>query len=121
MSVVSPPGPRHGVEEIAKLPWPEATCEKRLEGETMRLRHPFRTRSTSVGLLAVAAVTAVLIAPLATSSGSASAVKIDGAHSLADKVHVEFKKSKGRTSDVHLLAWNDFHGNLEAGTLNIYG
>ena len=51
-----------------------------------------------------------------------SAVTIDGARSLADKVAVQFKKSKDRTTDVHLLAWNDFHGNLEAGAgLNIYG
>ena len=25
------------------------------------------------------------------------------------------------TTDVHVLAFNDFHGNLEPGTLNIYG
>ena len=32
------------------------------------------------------------------------------------------RTAKGRTTDVHLLAWNDFHGNLEAGAgLNIYG
>ena len=28
---------------------------------------------------------------------------------------------KQRTSDVHLLAFNDLHGNLEAGGLNLYG
>ena len=28
---------------------------------------------------------------------------------------VRFKTPKDRTTDVHLLAWNDFHGNLEAG------
>jgi 5'-nucleotidase len=75
-----------------------------------------------VGLLAVAAIGAVLIAPLATSSEPAGAVTIDGARSLADKVDVQFKKPKDRTTDVHLVAWNDFHGNLEAGAgLNIYG
>ena len=32
------------------------------------------------------------------------------------------RRRRGRTTDVHLLAWNDFHGNLEAGAgLNIYG
>jgi 5'-nucleotidase len=63
----------------------------------------------------------VLIAPLATSSGRAGAVTIDGARSLADKVEVHFAKPKGATTDIHLLGWNDFHGNLEPSTLNIYG
>ena len=64
--------------------------------------------------------TAVL-APLARSSGQAGAVTIDGARSLADKVSVQFENNKGSTTDVHLLAWNDFHGNLEPTGLNIYG
>jgi 5'-nucleotidase len=62
-----------------------------------------------------------LVAPLATSSGSAGAITISGANSLADKVSVQFKKPKERTTDIHLLAWNDLHGNLEAASLNIYG
>ena len=64
--------------------------------------------------------TAVL-APLARSSGQAGAVTIDGARSLADKVSVQFQKAQGKTTNVHLLAWNDFHGNLEPTGLNIYG
>jgi 5'-nucleotidase len=31
------------------------------------------------------------------------------------------KLDKQRTTDVHLLAFNDLHGNLEAAGLNIYG
>ncbi len=79
-------------------------------------------RRVLVGFLAVGAMGTALLAPLARSSGQAGAVTIDGARSLADKVSVQFQKAPGRTTDVHLLAWNDFHGNLEAGAgLNIYG
>ena len=85
-------------------------------------RLAIRNRSAGVGLLAVVAIGTVLLAPLATSSTPVGATTIDGAQSLADEVSVQFKASKGRTTDVHLLAWNDFHGNLEAGAgLNIYG
>jgi 5'-nucleotidase len=83
-----------------------------------------RQKRGAVGVLAAMAMGTVLIAPLATSSGSAGAVTISGAQSLADKVSVQFAKPqpKDRTTDVHLLAWNDFHGNLQAGAgLNIYG
>jgi 5'-nucleotidase len=81
-----------------------------------------RNRRLVVGVLAAAAVGTVLAAPLAPSSKDADAVTINGARSLADKVSVQFQKSKERTTDVHLLAWNDFHGNLEANAgLNIYG
>jgi 5'-nucleotidase len=78
-------------------------------------------RRVLVGFLAVAAMGTALLAPLARSSGQAGAVTIAGARSLADKVSVQFQSAKPRTTDVHLLAWNDFHGNLEAGAgLNIY-
>ncbi|HVE18130.1 MAG TPA: hypothetical protein VNB52_03560, partial [Ilumatobacteraceae bacterium] len=84
-------------------------------------RLAIRSRA-GVGLLAVAAIGTALLAPLATSSTPVGAATIDGARSLADRVAVQFKPSKTRTTDVHLLAWNDFHGNLEAGAgLNIYG
>ena len=43
------------------------------------------------------------------------------AQSAADPVTVELKKDKDGTTDVHVLAWNDFHGNLEPTGLNIYG
>jgi len=62
-----------------------------------------------------------LVAPLATSSGSAGAVTIGGAQSLADKVAVQFTNSKDRTTDVHLLAFNDLHGTLDPAAQNIYG
>ena len=79
-------------------------------------------RRVLVGFLAVAAMGTALLAPLARSSGEAGAVTLDGARSLADKVSVQFQKAQGRTTDVHLLGWNDFHGNLEASAgLNIYG
>jgi 5'-nucleotidase len=63
-----------------------------------------------------------LLAPLAESSRPAGAVSITGAQSLADEVSVQFQAAEGSTTDVHVLAWNDFHGNLEASAgLNIYG
>ncbi len=75
-----------------------------------------------VGLLAAASVATALVAPLATSTGTAGAVTIEGAQSLNDEVRVDFDEGRhGGTTDVHVLAWNDFHGNLEPGTLNIYG
>ena len=88
----------------------------------MSPRLTIRNRRAAVGIMAVAAIGTAMLAPLASSSGPAGAVVIDGAHSLADKVSVRFQKPKERTTDVHLLAWNDFHGNLEANAgLNIYG
>jgi 5'-nucleotidase len=78
-------------------------------------------------VLVVMAVGVVVAAPLATSSRTpAEAITISGARSLSDQVVVNFDASdrtpdKQRTTDVHLLAFNDLHGNLEAGGLNIYG
>src|SRR5690349_5794739 len=68
----------------------------------------------------------VVGAPLAVTSvtAPAGATTITGAHALTDKVSVTYAKSKTKTygtTDVHVLAWNDFHGNLDPGTLNIYG
>jgi len=85
-------------------------------------RPSIRKHRVAVGLLAITAIGTALFAPLGSSSGPPRALAIDGASSLADTVSVQFKKPKDRTTDVHLLAWNDFHGNLEAGAgLNIYG
>lgn len=77
-------------------------------------------------VLAVIAVGVVLGAPLASPNrASADSVTIAGARSLSDQVQVTFgsqaKPPMDRTTDVHLLAFNDLHGNLEAGSLNIYG
>ena len=85
-------------------------------------RPSIRKHRVAVGLLAITAIGTALFAPLGSSSGPPQALAIDGASSLADTVSVQFKKPKDRTTDVHLLAFNDFHGNLEAGAgLNIYG
>src|SRR5437867_11719000 len=75
------------------------------------------------GGLAVIALGAALVAPLATSSSQpANAVTIAGARSLSDHVSVQFQKAPAsRTFSAHVLAFNDFHGNLEAAGLNLYG
>jgi 5'-nucleotidase len=72
--------------------------------------------------LAATAVTAVLVAPLATkTSGNASGVTITGARSLSDQVSVQFAPASGKTTDVHLLAYNDFHGTLDPAGQSLYG
>jgi len=80
------------------------------------------SRVTQGGLVAVS-LGAVLLAPLAATGPAATAAPtISGAQSLTDTVSVSFESHKpSKTSDVHLLAWNDFHGNLEPAALNIYG
>src|SRR4029453_11987348 len=69
------------------------------------------------------AVGMVVAAPLAARDRTATdTVTISGARSLSDQVSVSFSKPDGqRTTDVHLLAFNDLHGNLEAGGNNLYG
>ena len=82
-----------------------------------------RSRAARAGLIVVA-LGAVAAAPLAVPKAQpAGAVTIAGAHTLTDKVAVGWagSPSSRRTTDVHLLAWNDFHGNLEPAGLNIYG
>jgi 5'-nucleotidase len=81
------------------------------------------SRATQGGLVAVS-LGAVLLAPLAAAGPAGSAAPtISGARSLTDTVSVSFQQpgKSTRTSDVHVLAWNDFHGNLEPAALNIYG
>src|SRR5262245_50937320 len=80
-----------------------------------------RHKRALVGSLAAVALGTALVAPLATSSGSAGAVAISGAQSLADKVSVQFKKPKEGTTPVHVLAFNDLHGTLEPAANNLYG
>jgi 5'-nucleotidase len=77
---------------------------------------------TQGGLVAVS-LGAVLLAPLAAAGPAVTAAPtISGAQSLNDTVSVSFQTAgKAPTGDVHLLAWNDFHGNLEPAALNIYG
>ncbi|MGH3388220.1 MAG: bifunctional metallophosphatase/5'-nucleotidase [Actinomadura sp.] len=82
-----------------------------------------RSRAARAGLIALA-LGAVAIAPLAVPGAPpAGAVTIAGARTLSDKVAVDWagQTKPQRTTDVHLLAWNDFHGNLEPAGLNIYG
>jgi 5'-nucleotidase len=82
-----------------------------------------RSRAGRVGLIVVA-LGAVAAAPLAvTGAPPAGAVTIAGANTLSDKVSVDWagKHHPKRTTDVHLLAWNDFHGNLEPAALTQYG
>ena len=82
----------------------------------------FRSWVTHVALAALA-VGVVIAAPLASTKSSAeNTVIIAGARSISDRVAVTFAKpDKHPTTEVHLLAFNDLHGNLEAGGLNIYG
>jgi 5'-nucleotidase len=73
-------------------------------------------------LLALVALGVVLSAPLASPNrAAADPVIIAGARSLSDRVVVTYGKAKSeRTTDVHLLAFNDLHGNLETGG-TLYG
>jgi 5'-nucleotidase len=73
--------------------------------------------------LAATAVAVVVVSPLASPNEASAGPIISGARSLSDQVSVDFSPlPKGHsTTDVHLLAFNDLHGNLEAASLNIYG
>jgi 5'-nucleotidase len=73
--------------------------------------------------LVVTAVVAAIAAPLALSSNhTADAVTIGGAETLSDGVSVTWNNGHhGDTTDLHVLAWNDFHGTLEPASQNIYG
>jgi 5'-nucleotidase len=72
--------------------------------------------------LASSALLVAAAAPLATTVGqSAAAVTIDGARSLNDAVTVKYQTTSGPTTDIHVIGFNDFHGNIDPGTLNIYG
>jgi 5'-nucleotidase len=48
-------------------------------------------------------------------------VIISGARSLSDTVQVSYGTKTAATTDVHVLAFNDLHGNLEAASNIIYG
>jgi 5'-nucleotidase len=71
---------------------------------------------------AAAALGVALAAPLATATNQrADAVTITGAQSLSDQVSVDFAKKPDKTTDVHLLAYNDLHGTLDPGSQTLYG
>ena len=81
-----------------------------------------RNRWMSAGVAGVA-LGAAFVAPLATSgTQKANAVTIAGARSLSDHVSVQFQSAQpNQTITAHVLAYNDFHGNIEPASLNIYG
>ena len=92
----------------------------------MKFTNRFGTRTTRAaqGSLVAVSLGAVILAPLAaTGPAGTAAPTISGASSLTDAVSVSFAKPDRhrRTSEVHVLTWNDFHGNLEPASLNIYG
>src|SRR6266567_117409 len=74
-------------------------------------------------MVAAVAVGVVVAAPLAArNQAPPDGVTISGARSLSDQVSVSYRAADSQpTTDVHLLAFNDLHGNLEAASLNIYG
>ncbi|HEV7760112.1 MAG TPA: bifunctional metallophosphatase/5'-nucleotidase [Acidimicrobiales bacterium] len=74
-------------------------------------------------LLVVGAVAVVLAAPLAPSGPQTKdTVVISGARSLSDQVSVSYGGGgHQRTTDLHVLAFNDLHGTLEPGGNNLYG
>jgi 5'-nucleotidase len=82
----------------------------------------FRVWAAPLALAAVA-IAVVLAAPLASPNKASAGPIISGARSLSDQVSVSFAAVPPghSTTDVHLLAFNDLHGNLEAASLNIYG
>jgi 5'-nucleotidase len=72
--------------------------------------------------LAAVAVGVVIAAPLASPHRASADVVISGARSLSDQVLVNYGNPNNHpTTDVHLLAFNDLHGTLEAAGNNIYG
>jgi 5'-nucleotidase len=76
----------------------------------------------TVPLTLAAVVGAVLVATLASPNQASADVVIAGARSISDPVSIAYAaKKKDATTDVHVLAFNDLHGNLEAAGNNIYG
>lgn len=85
------------------------------------MRDALRARGVQAAL-AAGALGVALVAPLATSTTqTAAAVTIAGARSLSDKVAVNFAPASGRTTQVHLLAYNDLHGTLDPASQTLYG
>jgi 5'-nucleotidase len=86
--------------------------------------HRLRRSSVQNALLSsalFAGLGVVALVPLATGRGSsASAAVITGPATLAQPLSVQFQTTPAATTDVHLNAFNDFHGNLESAGLNIY-
>lgn len=75
-------------------------------------------------VLVAAAVSVVLVVPLAAPGGipAGPRIVITGARTISDHVSVRFAKAPASaTTDVHVLAFNDLHGTLEPGGNTIYG
>lgn len=87
------------------------------------MRRPSLRSWAGQAVVAAVAVGVVVAAPLAARNQAPSdGVTIAGARSLSDQVSVSFAEpDRQRTTDVHLLAFNDLHGNLEAAGNNLYG
>jgi 5'-nucleotidase len=85
-------------------------------------REKVRNWAAQIALAGIA-IAVVLAAPLASPNKAAGGPIISGARSLSDQVSVNFAvlPPGHTTTDVHLLAFNDLHGNLEPAALNIYG
>lgn len=80
----------------------------------MNHRHSVTRRTTLRGIGAVALLGGALIAPLASGS-PANATVISGAKSIGDVVTTAFPGAgTGATTDIHVLGFNDLHGNLDA-------
>jgi 5'-nucleotidase len=86
------------------------------------MKHKLIKGSVTQLSLAALALGVVIAAPVAApNSASSGGVSISGARSLSDTVSVSFTSKKTKTTDVHVLVFNDLHGNLEAAGNNIYG
>ena len=75
------------------------------------------------GMLTAIVLGALLATPLASPSPAAANAEASAARTLSGHVVVvnaARKKGPG-TTDIHVLAFNDLHGNLEAAANNIYG
>jgi 5'-nucleotidase len=85
-------------------------------------RKKLRNWAAQIALAGIA-IAVVLAAPLASPNKAAGGPIISGARSLSDQivVNVAAVPPGHTTTDVHLLAFNDLHGNLEPAALNIYG
>jgi 5'-nucleotidase len=86
------------------------------------MKHKLIKGSVAQLSLAALALGVVIAAPVAApNSASSGGVSISGARTLSDTVSVSFSSKQTKTTDVHVLAFNDLHGNLEAAGNNMYG
>jgi 5'-nucleotidase len=107
---------------VSIFPYQMSPMEAFVDTQSLRMRLSTRSPWVRAGLVAVA-IGAVVAAPIAfNAEPTADAVIISGANSLSDDVTVNWNNGHhGATTELHVLAWNDFHGNLEPASLNIYG